>query len=902
MADKKKPDKWAEFESVSGAATEAPKVDKWAEFESVETSFGDKAKAFVKGAIGGVTETGGMVAGTLGGAALGFAAGGPLGGAALGALGSEIGRRTGKMLREGGGAGTVEDMDPSVRPYGYAGEVVGGGAPIAATPIGIGAAGLRVASTSGFGGFINRMLEMAASSPKSFAASEAAGLAGAALGSGIAESAAPGKTGIRVGAEIAGGFFNPTRLVLGSFGTALDGVKGVIGSLGKTGQQNRAAEFLQKLITESGEDPAKVAAALRASGLPGIELTAAQKSGSQALASLEALMSKDSAKFGVERQRIGDEAMSAIRDMIVALRATGDPNALKAAANIQYQYFKSLIAGRLQAAERDATEAAGKIASESPAARAAISKHADELLQGALKDVRASERQLWEAIPRDVKGATSNLTAKYAELKNELLPNETLPSVIDGFVRTLTKKGERGEILGADGKPMRTFSIGDDAGQTTSGNLLRFRSRALELARDASANGNSGDARRYGVLAEAALDDLAALPSKTQGLAEARAFSRELHDTFTRTFAGDAVAVGRGGRDRIPPELTLKFALGGGREQGALQLRQIEEAMKFLPARNLGGETELRQMVDLQNRFIRVAASESIDPLTGRVSQIKIADFMRKNEEILNRFPSVKSDLTKALSSEAALQDVQRTLTGATKVMEQKTAFGKLAGAENPVDVVRSAVTGNAPVSELTDLARVAKAGGNNAVDGLRASVWDDAIRRATDASGNVSVEVLNRNMFKPLGPNQPSLIKLMQEKGIITNADAAKATDLFKEYAKVEKALTGGTGIAKIGDIDPLFDMVARMAGVHAASLVAPKGPGAIVAAGRASAFARNLFENVPIAKMRDVLIQAATDPKFAAMLLEKPATKQAGFRLATQIHAYLFQAGLSALDGESQ
>lgn len=890
-------DKFADFPIVNAGSKQTADEDKFADFPIVGATPGDKAKAFAAGASGGFVETGAGILGTIGGVLAG-APGGPVGSAALGALGYGLGTQIGKKLR----SGSVEQMDPELRPYGYAGEVVGGGAPIAAAPVAAGSVGLRVAQNSGFGGFINRMLDMAKDAPKRFLAAETGGLAGSAVGSGVAEEALPGQTGPRVGAEIAGGFLNPSRLVLSTYGTAVDASKRILAAVSKAGVENRAAATLQKILTESGEDPAKVAASLRASGLPGVNMTSAQKSGSQALTALEEKLSADSAKFGAERQKVGDDAMSAIKDMMVSLRASGDPNALRAAAEIREKYFKSLIAGRLQMAERDATEAAGKISTESPGARAAISRQADDLLQGALRDVRSAERDLWEKIPRDVTGSAENLTATYTKLKNELLPNETLPSVIEGFVKQLTKEGEQAAILGADGKPIRQFMVGSNTGETTSGNLLRFRSRALELARDAAANGNSGDARRYGLLAEAALDDLSALPATTRGLDDARNFSRELHDTFTRTFAGDATATARGGRDRIPPELTMRFALGGGGEQGALQLRQIEQAMKFLPERALGGTENLNTMIDLQNRFLRIAASDSVDPLTGKVSPQKIANFMRTNEEILNRFPDVKNDLTKALSSQTALQDIQRTLTGATKTIEQKAAFSKFAGMENAADVVRGAVQGQNPVSDLKKLATMAKGGGTQAVEGLRATVWDDAIRRASDRGGNISVQRLYDNMFKPVGPNQPSLINIMHDQGIINRTDMAKAETLFKEFSKVEEALGKGSGIDKIGTVDPLYDFAARMVGVHAASLVAPKGPGAIVAAGRASQLARNLFEKVPMAKMQDVLQQAAMDPKFGAMLLEKPASPKAAIRLATQIHAYMFQAGLTALDGDQQ
>ena len=56
-------DKFAEFPVVSAGAEKPAAEDKFAEFPVVEPSFAAKAGAFVGGAVGGLTESGGMVAG-----------------------------------------------------------------------------------------------------------------------------------------------------------------------------------------------------------------------------------------------------------------------------------------------------------------------------------------------------------------------------------------------------------------------------------------------------------------------------------------------------------------------------------------------------------------------------------------------------------------------------------------------------------------------------------------------------------------------------------------------------------------------------------------------------------------------------------------------------------------------
>jgi hypothetical protein len=230
-------------------------------------------------------------------------------------------------------------------------------------------------------------------------------------------------------------------------------------------------------------------------------------------------------------------------------------------------------------------------------------------------------------------------------------------------------------------------------------------------------------------------------------------------------------------------------------------------------------------------------------------------------------------------------------------------AFAKFGKFENPVDVVSAAVAGRNPVSDLTGLAKLAKRGGQSAVDGLRASVWDDAIRRGADASGNVSAQRVYDSMFRPLGPNQPSIIKLMESQAVITPRDVARLESLFKEFQKIEKVAASGKSLESlIGDVDPMFDLAVRVAGAKIGSTMHGGGAGALVAAARGSTFARNIFEKVPNVKTRDLLIQAATDPAFAAMLLEKPRTASEGIKLSRQIHAYLIQAGLTAFEGDAE
>lgn len=868
----------------------------WDDAPPVEPTVTQKAEAFSGSVVGGVAETAPAIAlGTMGfkaGLAIAPAAGpfAPIVPPAMAALGFGVGHYGGKDLRSllaRGGMATesVESVDPKLRPYAVGGEVVGAGATMM-TGTGLAAVSGARAPASKVGNWINRVLDTAVKHPKSFVSAEAAGIGGAAVGGAVAESYMPGEPLPRLGAELAGGFFNPTRLVVGASSGVVGTVKRVTQSMSKTGKEAQAAKVLQDIVRESGEDPIALAKALRESDLLGLDLTAAQKTGSPALIALEAKLATESARFGAESRKTAEDGLETIKRSMAALTNTGDPSALKAAAEMRGLYFRTLIASRLQNAERAATEAAGKLSTDTPQARSFLAKEAHELIDAALGDVRTVERQLWSQVPKDVSVRAENTVLRYDELRNELLPEEVMPPVIEGFIQRM--KIDRGP----DGK----FRVPQ---QSDSGEMMRFRSRALALAREADAKGNLNEARMLGNIAEAVLDDLDTISVSIPQYDAARSFSRELNQVFTSTFAGDAMRSGARGQARIPPELMLRKALGAGKETGALKLKQLADAAAFLEQRGIDAPDHLSSMLSIQDRFIRLAAADSINPNTGRVSADRLSKFARDNEEILGRFPEVKKTITEAVKSENVLQDMQRMVTHTSRVLETQTAFARVLKYDSPADAVRSALRGTSPTTDLTAMVRLAKKGGSNAVDGLRASVMENAIRQSGGTEG-LSFTKLRSNLFDPVRPGQPSVMQTMTEQGVITDNQIKGMKELFNSAEKIEQALVKGSFLETlVQNPDAMFDLVIRVAGAKLGGVLSQAGPmtrGApLIAAARGSAYAREVFGKVPQARIKDVLIEAASNPKFAAMLLEKPATQKEAVTLGRQMHAYLLQAGIT-------
>jgi hypothetical protein len=794
----------------------------------------------------------------------------------------------GGLADTGMGFREEKDLPQDQRPFAVAGEVVGGSVPFAGIPLGAALTGARLPATK-VGNFLNKIIEFAATSPKTFVAGEAAGVTGAAAAGGFAEAAAPGNIGVRVGAEVAGGFFNPTRLAVGAAKGTVEGVRAALNSLSRSGRETQAAKALQEILNVAGEDPDLVAKLLRQSGIPGTQMTAAQKTASPALIALESKLSQDSARFGNESRVMAEESLSTMRNMIVALRGTGDPAALSKAASIRARYHRTLISGRVQQAERETIEAAARMSTDNPSSRADISRVARESLESALTESRKVESELWEKLPKDIpinigKARIHGIMPEIKRIRDQLLPEESLPPLVEKFVERMATEN----------------------GATNFGELRLFRSRMLSLAREAQAKSDFNDARIFGSLAEAALDDmnrafegasggvLRTLGAGMEDYNAARTFSRELHDTFSRTFGGKALGTDQFGGDRIPPELLLRRALGAGKEAGDLRLDELEQATRFLSRKGLGTpETEeaVGVMMDAQERLIRLAAADAVDPNTGRVSATRLGKFLRDNEKLLDRFPEARTAMQEALSAETGLSQIQKLAVVSERAIDTRTVFARLAKVENPVDAIQQAIRGRQPVRDLTAFIKLARgrSGGIEASDGLRGAIYDYAMR---GTGGEPSFDKMRKALFDPIRPNTPSVMDVMKREGLVTQIESEKLAKLLSAGRKIEAATASPEASlgAVIKENMPLLDTVLRVVGSKSAKAL---GGDTLIAQSAGSKFLRRMFEKVGLTG-EDVLIEAAKNPRLAAALLEKPTSVAKEIRLARQVHAYLFQAGL--------
>jgi hypothetical protein len=441
--------------------------------------------------------------------------------------------------------------------------------------------------------------------------------------------------------------------------------------------------------------------------------------------------------------------------------------------------------------------------------------------------------------------------------------------------------------------------------------LANYRSQLLNLAREASGKGDLANARFYGQLAEGLLSDLNKLD--TPGFDAARQFSRDLNDTFTRTFADDLTAKNIAGGQKIPAEILVSKAYGGNADLTALRMKEVEDAAGFminkykaLPDRRTAEAVAMRPFAqeseklvgsiqDAQTRVLRLAAAQSIDPTTGRVQVGRLNKFVAENKEALDRL-GITPDLQDAVKAENAFRAVTAANSKLAKVARDQSAFGKVLKFENPTDAVTDALNSRFPVKNISQMTKMARNAGPEAVEGLKSSLLDYAFTKAGGADDKFNPLAYKKALFDPIAPNQPSVINIMRSQGLLTQAEARNLRRITDSMDNVQLAMKNRTLMDNlVNDASALEDLVMRLMGVNAAELVKPSGPGSLVIAGAFSQATRNMFEKMPNMLVRGVMEEAAKDPQLMAQLLRRGTTEGEKLRFARQLHGYLGAAGLN-------
>lgn len=869
----------------------------------------EQLKAFTGAAAGSGLESTGMLGGGMAGAKLGGMAGNPwitaagaIGGGIAGMLGSGqlrdfIAERTGYLQRPA-------QLPPESRSSAYAGEVVGGGLPFVAAPYlaarmgvqpaikmlpqglttqarteGVKAAAKSIPTRVGYAisNIPGRAIEGATRQPIANLRRELGALTGAAIGASSAEEMDPGNATLRTGMEIVGGLAPAATELVAS--KTRDVVGRVKSAFSKEAQKNRAGQQIRSGIQALGGDPEDVLARLQQETRE-IPPALAESVDDPYILGKTAQSARNDPTF---RRKFTEKSASLLGDLDerIAREASGTDK-LRASATKRYEIFRNSLDDRLSAAREASSKAAGNITTDEPRVRSALGRRSSEIMDETLSEARDVEAKFWGRVNKDISGA--------------IMPSDSA----DGLVGTMARMRSR-RLDRADPMPdIITENVGlyAEAGETSVGKLNTFRSRMLEMARRTTDPNQEKDRATFLAMADAAKNEISHIvqnngdDSAKTALDDAREFSRALHDTFTRSYAGDTIKTRTTGEEAIMPETVLRRAFSSGNEVGETQFREMREATEFLPARGFGDPQKVTEMRNLQDRYLRLTAAEMTDPVTGEIKPSRISAWMKKNQGTLDDFPEMRRDLQNAMKAQNREAALARHYRKWTTPQARKSAYAELVGNENPAAVVRAAESSKMPTQELENLARLAKRNGPAAREGLSASVFENIIEQSRDASGGMAFDKLQRNL------RESRALRVMQSSGVISDTQIANANRIAQEGARIQGILSRKESMEAldITHVSEMEDLLTRLAATHVATVVSPSGPGALTAAGASVRAARRSLQLSPSKKLESMIEQAMLDKDFAIDLMKRSKTPKQRELLRNKTRAYLAQIGVGS------
>jgi len=761
----------------------------------------------------------------------------------------------------------IEDLPKDQRPFAQGGEVfgqtVGTILPVFGAARNVSALGATVKAapkSNIVSQTVDDIVKTTAANPGTTAAVETGLALAPSVGAGLAEQARPGDPTTRMYGELAGAF---SPVVLSTvLPTLTANITRALGTLTPSGRERQAAKLVQTDQLERGADLTAEAKKLREAKGSG---TAGQVTGNQGFLAIENELVKSGGQISEDIAKQTQLAISEFNDAYRAAITSGDPELVRLAAQARQDYLVQSLDERVKTAAKRAQDLQ---ATNMPNVdRAQINKQARDIVESALVTARKTENQLWSGVKRDLVVQADNTLSAFNDVKASLASGEDLPAPLKAVIKDI-KKDQKKKKLGK--------------GETTTGNLLRTRSRYLELAREARAQSKFGDARMYSQVADAMLKDLDPV---TGDIAKtAREFSRELNKKFTQGFVGKTLGFDRDGGITVDPTRTLDVARSGQDQQTLLNLQAL---------RNAAGD-QSGDMMQLQQKFLQSFASDATN-YDGSVNPQKLDNFIRSNAQTIQDLGLTDTFTSTEQAARLAERVADQALQG-TKFARTKSTTAKVLGTNNVNEFINRVLRSGDVAGGIKDVSRLAKKSGDPSVlDGLRYGVYETLLDNATTSSGMISGTRLDQLLNAKTG-NQTVRQTLMVN-GLLNSQQMKNVDRLIAKTKEFESALANTDQFENLlGKEDIFFDLLLRIGGANlgGSSALGQAAGAPLVLAGAGVRTAKNAFEKMPKLRVKTILAEAIKDPKLMADLLERPTTAKLKAARNKRLNAVLVQAGI--------
>ena len=446
-----------------------------------------------------------------------------------------------------------------------------------------------------------------------------------------------------------------------------------------------------------------------------------------------------------------------------------------------------------------------------------------------------------------------------------------------------------------DSVPTPELPVMDTEVDTDLGFLQKLRSRLLDLAR--SEDLGTRWRNFYGQMAEATLEDIkvvvdqvearqlagAELSDADRSLLDAHTVSREGNDIFRRTLAGDFVDETSKGRPRVPPENYRQRLFGGSADRVIATYNALRRAAQFPGQQGVeGAEQRVLSLEENYNNFLRNILNDVVEDQTfydvngmPSVRRVINNDKLRAKMDpdkpigaLLSRpeFAGLRNDLLNAETQTALIQSYARDRSGRINRIQNNSILGQILNSDSPSVVVASALSdANAPVTEYKRLIRqINRFGGDTeqialAKDALSTNTLNWAFDNAMNNNGFLSPTKAYEALFKPVLKDNPSVMQMMSDGGVIDPDVQQRLRTLLKQMSEIETQYRSGANLDELLDSDsPLAQFTLRVIGARAASAAVPGQGGQIQIPAAGASLMQSLFGKMPMVHTKRFIEEA--------------------------------------------
>ena len=801
---------------------------------------------------------------------------------------------------------------------------------------------------------------------------------GAAVGAVTAENLNPDNTALRLGAELAGGFLatqgSVTYIAAKGFKRLWDfGKRQTPG-----GRRDLASQVLHDYIEEAGEDPAKFQELLRR-GRAAAEVVADAEGGvstastlvdSPAMQKLEQSLGVHSPEFMAELTQKRRESLQALGRAVSMLRGSGSPEALQTAVQLRHDMQEELVEGYLESARNRAVEAARNIGGEDivdaqgnliPRKLQDLSKVVHESIDGHFTKLRDTEKHLWQEAFAGQEGnmaVRKHMSIAFNDIRaNRVASEMDIPATVSRRIAevrdaedVLRRANGEGNIDAGEFPPTPQ-EIAKARDTLSVKRLLLTRTQLLADVRSALRKGDDNQAEIIGRMVDGVTEDLfqAGQVTKTRSVTyeggktvdtsvsaagrfasatpvdQALAFTRAFKDVAARSFAGATRERDLTGALKLQPEMILRRSLASGKELGDVRMRQIRDFLKFTPEQLgiaaddgfMDGGTALANVVGAQTNALRAAAFEAIGP-DGQISVARLRSFLNRHRDALADFPEVTEEIGKAVDAQGQLKRFEARAKNYRKARDQR--FAKALGYDNVQGALLSAFSSRVnPITQLDEIHKAARKGGDAAMESMRFSMWDIVFARAKGPNGTYDMEKFARTLDSPIAPGAPTLREYMSDRDLLPG-ELSDRLDQMVTYANrilsTQRIPGGADPIPPPGILENMFVSVmgAELAkrGFQVAQRIMGgsgsqiSGGPTLVLAHRGAQAMRKWLIATPTAHQRIILQDALAgaplregDEPFSLLeeLLQEPASVRDAIKSVGRVNIYMWNAGLQSL-----